>query len=510
MSTQTAPRYDTGPVRRRHGWPRGSWRPDRTSVVPRATMAAAWGAGAVAAVTLQVSVANVAYLLTGLAVAATAYATMPPRPAPLQVLGVAGALALLAVPAIRGAGWLAALCVAASAVVGAVVLVGPRTWTGIAAASVAPWCTPLRVLGWVRRGRRRGRTEREVKPVRVLVVAAISGCLALVFGALFASADPEFARLFGAMIPEVQVSNPVGRLLLGGVVAGVALGVAYLRRRPPAVDLLALRPSRPVARWEWAVPVAVLTALFAGFVAVQVRTLFGGAGHVRDTAELTYADYARQGFWQLTAVTVLTLAVIAVAARRADRRTIRDRLLVRALLGALCVLTLVVVASALHRMTLYENEFGYTRLRLAVRATELWLGVVFALVLAAGVRLSGRWLPRAVLASAALGLLGFAALNPDGHIAEQNVQRYADTGRIDVDYLRTLSVDAVPALDRLPEPERSCTLSRIAVREGLAGRAGDPVRAGATWYEFNFARTRAAQILADRPVGTCAAPAVSR
>ena len=200
---------------------------------------------------------------------------------------------------------------------------------------------------------------------------------------------------------------------------------------------------------------------------------------MQDTDNLTYADYARQGFWQLTAVTVLTLAVIAAAVRKVDRRDAGDRLSARLLLGALCVLTLVIVASAVHRMSLYENEFGFTRLRVSVMATELWLGMVFVLLIVAGVRMSARWLPRAVLASAAVGLLGFAALNPDGYIAEMNVERYADTGDIDVGYLRGLSVDAVPALDRLPEPARACALIGMDVDDDAA------------WFEYNHARSRA-------------------
>lgn len=60
--------------------------------------------------------------------------------------------------------------------------------------------------------------------------------------------------------------------------------------------------------------------LFLGFVAVQLRVLFGGDRHVLTTDDLTYAEYARQGFWQLLAVTGLTLLVIAVALRKAARR----------------------------------------------------------------------------------------------------------------------------------------------------------------------------------------------
>ncbi|WP_433605948.1 DUF4153 domain-containing protein [Prescottella agglutinans] len=479
-------------------WPRAVWRPDRTSLAPRATMAAALGAGALAALTVQTAAASIAYLLTGAAVAATALATVRPRPTPLQVATVLGALALLAVSAVRGADWLVALCVVASWAVGSIALVGGWTWTGLAFASLALWFTPPRVAGWVRRGRARARTGRGVKPGRVVAVTAISVALVALFGSLFVSADPEFGRLFDAAMPDVRVTNPVGRLLLGFLVALTALAATYLRRRTPSFDALAPGPGRSVARWEWAVPLALLNVLFAGFVAVQVRVLFGGQRHVRDTDGLTYANYARQGFWQLAAVTVLTLAVVAIAVRKVDRGSVADRVLARVLLGLLCGLTLVIVASAVHRMSLYENEFGFTRLRLGVMATELWLGVVFVLLLGAGVRFSGRWLPRAVLASAAIGLLGFAALNPDGYIAERNVQRYADTGRLDVAYLQRLSVDAVPALDRLPEPARSCALLGVDVGGSAAG------------FDYNAARARAHEILEARPIGPCEVSSTGR
>ena len=78
-------------------------------------------------------------------------------------------------------------------------------------------------------------------------------------------------------------------------------------------------------------------------------------------------------------------------------------------MGALCVLTLVVVASALHRMDLYQQAYGFTVLRVLVDGFELWLGLVVVMLLVAGIRLSGWWLPRAVLVSGAVFVLGFAA-----------------------------------------------------------------------------------------------------
>lgn len=211
------------------------------------------------------------------------------------------------------------------------------------------------------------------------------------------------------------------------------------------------------------------------------------------TDGLTYADYAREGFWQLMAVTVLTLLVIAVAVRYIDRRDAGSRRLARGLLGALCVFSLVIVASAVHRMWLYENQYGFTVLRVSVFATELLLGFVFVLLLVAGIRMSGKWLPTAVLATSAVALLAFAVFNPDAYIAQKNVERFEGGKSIDVSYLHGLSVDAVPALDRLPEPQRSCALSRY--RFGVPGTT-------APW-EFNAAREKARDILEGRPVGPC-------
>ena len=242
----------------------------------------------------------------------------------------------------------------------------------------------------------------------------------------------------------------------------VLLGGAYLVSRPPDLEGLRPTPSRPAHRLEWTLPLVLLDALFAAFVLVQLTVLFGGAGHVLRTAGLTYAQYARGGFWQLLAVTALTLLVIAIAARRAPKATRADRLLVRVLLGTLTALSLVIVASALYRMQVYADAYGATRLRLVVATVELWLGLLFVLVGVAVVRLRAEWLPRLVIGTAVLALLGLALVNPDRLIADRNVDRYLETGRLDVTYLSGLSADAVPALDRLPEPMRTCALGQIA------------------------------------------------
>jgi hypothetical protein len=251
----------------------------------------------------------------------------------------------------------------------------------------------------------------------------------------------------------------------------------YLVRFAPNLDALAPEPMRPLPSWEWAIPLAVLDVLFIGFVAVQATVLFGGHEHVLQTEGLTYAEYARQGFWQLLWVSALTLLVLTGVIRVAGRDAASDRRLMRILVGILCATSVVVVISAIHRMWLYQQAYGFSVQRLVVITIELWLGAVFILVAVAGIRMAGRWLPRAVLIAGAVALLGLAAINPERLIAERNIDRYEQGGVLDTGYLSRLSPDIEPALAGLPADVRVCPMYRDDDRH--------------PWYEFNLSRWRA-------------------
>ncbi|MET8043247.1 DUF4153 domain-containing protein [Micromonospora sp. NPDC005215] len=391
----------------------------------------------------------------------------------VQVAWAVATIALVAVGTVRAAGWLFALCLVAAAVTGTLAVTGGRSPLGMLVAATLPPAATVRALPWAVRGLRDTRPAGAGIGVgRVLKSLTISAGLLTLFGLLFSSADAVFADLVTGLLPDISPDGVVGWLVRLVLIGGALLGAAYLISRPPDLEGLRPGPARPAHRLEWTVPLVLLDALFAAFVLVQLTVFFGGAGHVLRTAGLTYAQYARGGFWQLLAVTALTLLVIAVAARRAPKTTRVDRLLVRALLGTLAALSLVVVASALYRMQVYADAYGATRLRLFVTTVELWLGLLFVLVGVAVVRLRAAWLPRLVVGTAVLALLGLALVNPDRLIADRNVDRYLETGRLDVSYLSGLSADAVPALARLPEPMRVCALGQIAAelpRDGLWG-----------------------------------------
>jgi hypothetical protein len=381
----------------------------------------------------------------------------------IRPLWTIATVVLLSVGTVRAAGWLFVLCLLTAAVTASLSVTAGRSLRAVAYTSMAVPVAALRGLPWVARGVTAvARQQRGGSSVRIGATVAVSVLLLLVFGGLFASADAAFAALADRITPNFSGGSSFRWVYVFVFATTGLLGGAYLLAAPPHLDGLERPAKVRLRRLEWTLPLAAVNAVFLAFVAVQLTVLFGGAGHVLRTAGLTYAEYARRGFWQLLVVTALTLGVLALAARWAPRDTPRDRLLIRLLLGGLAALCLVIVASALFRMHTYEEAYGFTRLRVLVSACELWLGSVLVMVLAAGVRLRAGWLPQAAIGSGVAALIGLAMLNPDQFIADRNVSRYQDTGRIDVAYLSGLSADAVPALDRLPATLRTCALGDVA------------------------------------------------
>lgn len=450
-------------------------------VAAAATVGAAWARGAGTGVSANVGTDAVRADVTGRAGAGTRIA---------RVLWAIAALALVGVGAVRAASWLFVLCLLAACVSGSLSLAGGRSVRALFLGTVAVPIATIRALPWTVRGLLAIRSRTGGSAARTAAAVAVGVALLVIFGALFAGADAAFAKVLQDILPTVD-AGVVSRWLFSFAVLGLGtIGACFLALAPPSFDG---EPSqrRPLRRIEWALPVGGLVVLFAAFVGVQATILFGGGDHVLRTAGLTYAEYARSGFWQLLAVTVLTLVVLGIAARKAARQTLADRIWLRSLLGGLAALALVVVASALSRMWAYEQAYGFTQLRLLVSVCEVWLGVVFVFVIVAGVRLHihAMWLPRAVVGTAVVALLGIAALNPDRFIAEQNLIRYEKTGNIDLDYLSQLSADAVPVLDRLPEPQRTCVLVDI---DADLDRTGPD-----DWHGWNLGRTQARATLAD-------------
>ncbi|MBW3594477.1 MAG: DUF4173 domain-containing protein [Actinobacteria bacterium] len=464
----------------------------RREQIPARAAWAVTGAGLLAATILPGSRIGLSLFLVAVAVAITVVIADRDVSRHEAVFGTA-ALALAFAAVIRTAEWVVAVDLLAAAGVASFAVTEGKTWRRLAAAPLTVVRMMVRVPAGVARPVIEGVKRRDTENLGTLArTGGLTVVLLAVFGTLFVSADAAFARLAtDVFVPDVEVGRVWLRLALFGLVTVVAGG--FILARPSFASPSdafggsgwGSAPGEEAVRKpvEWVVPIAILDLLFASFVAVQMTVLFGGRHHVELTPGLTYAEYARQGFFQLLAVAALVLIVVAVTIHVARPKDATERRLAQATLGMLCLLTLVVLSSAWYRLGIYEDVYGLTRLRVSVYAAIAWLACIFAFVIAAGVTWRAGWLPRAAALLTAAGLLVFTIANPDALIAERNVARYHATGSIDASYLASLSEDAIPVLVELPEEIRDCVVTRIVTDRGTRDDQG--------WTELNLSRARA-------------------
>ena len=322
----------------------------------------------------------------------------------------------------------------------------------------------------------------------------VAAPLLLIFGGLFAAADAVFgrslARLFAA-----PFENAFGHLI--GTLGLTWLAGGYLRGLFAARPLLLLPApvTRPrLGRIELVIILGSLALLFLAFVAVQFRYFFGGEGPVLADTGLTYAEYARRGFFELVTVTALALPLLLALHWLVGEERPTDRRLFRLLSGLLLLLLAVVMASALQRMRLYLRAYGLTELRLYATVFILWLGALggwFVLTVLRGQR--DRFLFGA-LVSGALVVLALFAVNPDRLIVRTNLDRAAAGTPFDARYAATRSADAVPAL--LASLPTLTPTDRCLVARELLARWG--TSDGPDWRTWNWSRQRARAAVADQ------------
>ncbi len=317
-------------------------------------------------------------------------------------------------------------------------------------------------------------SRRGLAVLRGMILAAP---LVLVLGLLLSSADAVFASFFRLSLDADSITEHAIALVFGG---WVMAGLLRLCSAAPLGEVTS--PKLRLGRAEILTVLVCLDALYAAFAAAQLVALSSGGRKVIETAGLTYADYARNGFFQLLAVAGLTLAVLLalVTMSRGTGSASSRRTFV--LLSEVAVaLTLVIVVVALRRLWLYEQAFGLTMLRLYSSLLAAWIGTAFVLlgILMAGVGERRSWFVPAVAGLGLAGLLALNVVNPEALVVRHNVAHAERTGGFDAGYATGLSADAVPtlvaALPRLDEDARGRVLAELCASRRRPG----------SWLSYN-------------------------
>ncbi|MEI7027976.1 DUF4153 domain-containing protein [Paenibacillus sp. y28] len=236
-----------------------------------------------------------------------------------------------------------------------------------------------------------------------------------------------------------------------------------------------------------------MNAMYVLFAAIQLSYLFAGGDGLLPS-NITYAQYARKGFFELVMVTILNLGVLLLCIRLIPQGVSKLLRVVHGLQSLLIGCTLVMLVSAFYRLLMYESAYGFTVTRVLVHSFMLYLAVILLLVLVRIWRTrSPLWKQLLVVSISAYAMMNL--LNIDAIIVRENGKRYDQTGRIDLNYLSSLSADGIPELlqlyDRLPEGTKQELAERLQSKKVMSG-------ADHRWTSFSFSRHIAERELIER------------
>lgn len=337
---------------------------------------------------------------------------------------------------------------------------------------------------------------------RTLIVGTVLALPPLaIVTALLADSDIVFSGLLAQLTMVISL-NGLRHLLVAVLLTWIAAG--WLR----AATGEALTAVVPAVRTPGlafpvvAVGLYALIAVLMLFVATQARVLFGGAAFLRVTENLTVAEYARTGFFQLVLAAGVVLGTLAMAdwLLAADDAAGRRRYRLAGIL--LLVLVTALLVSAAVRIWLYVEQFGLSTDRALASAGILWMAAALVSYAATTLRDRSAHFAPTVLWCTIGWVVLLNLVNLEARVADVNMSRAAQGKPFDVAYHAALSADAVPAMLRAAPrlPAADCTVLLMALRETWAVRLALGAE-GTGWRSWNLPRQGLAERLAQE--GRC-------
>lgn len=303
---------------------------------------------------------------------------------------------------------------------------------------VAPFASLGRFFGAL--GGAFAKKEADEKRRAVRAGLFIGVMLALVVVPLLISADAAIRAVLEEVFRDIRLGPTVLRIIFALVIAALFYSFIFhqaYEQKPHRAEPYEKRFNGAGV----AAAMGVLLGIYAIFAAFQFTYLTGLAGL---PAELTYSEYAVQGFSELCFVAAINLAAFALCVTFTP-----DGKSLRALMLALLAATVMLLASAMARLVMYIDVYGLTIYRILPFWFMLFLFVLIGLC---GAKLYVPKLKLLRLAAGTFAAFYFALslLNLDAIVAKSVLARAEAQGQLeqgDADFLRdTLSGDAARVL----------------------------------------------------------------
>ena len=302
--------------------------------------------------------------------------------------------------------------------------------------------------------------KRSVQAWPILRGIVIALPVIAIFASLLSSADPIFATRMNELVELFNLENlpeyifrMILILLVAYVLAGTILHAAQSADEKISEDKPII--SSFLGFTESTIVLGSVIVLFVAFVIIQLQYFFGGQANI-NIEGYTFSEYARKGFGELVAVAFFSLLLLLGLGAITRRESESQRKVFSVFGVSLVGLVLVMLVSAFQRLILYEQAYGFSRLRTYTHVFMIWLAVLLVAVVVFEILRRERAIGLAMVLVSLGFVISLSLLKVDAFIVKQNIQREIRSvtdenfsqGRVDLDaqYFLDLSDDAVPAL----------------------------------------------------------------
>lgn len=317
-----------------------------------------------------------------------------------------------------------------------------------------------------------------------------------VFLLLFSSADIIFQKYISDLINLDNKLEFIFRSIFILLVTLVFMGAyTYIfRERKDQVATQRNCEVQIVGYIESSILLVSVNILFAIFIFFQFTYLFGGESNL-SAKGITYAEYAHRGFFELIVVAIISLLLLLSIEKFLIKQKTEHGLEFKILSTILVIQVIIIMVSSYTRLSLYENAYGFTTLRLYSHALNILLAAIFCLYL---YKIYQNQQDNTFYFYVFISIILFLAfmnfLNPDLFITQRNIDHYNTIGELDIDYLNSLSEDSIPAMIKGLAVTNDELRKNIALQ--LYRRAQNiDFPAFNQWQSFNISRMRADKIL---------------
>ncbi len=307
----------------------------------------------------------------------------------------------------------------------------------------------------ISQNKKSGKIGKGVLMVFLGLVIALVPCFIVI---LLLSYDEGFNRMivkfldFGdldlpAVLKNIIPAFPLALLLFGMLYSGKSHRFADIlneEKCKKAQNIIGFAPT--ILCVSAVIPFILIYVLF--FVSQLDYYLSAFSGHLPDG--VTYASYAKNGFFQLCAVTVINFVIIICISVFGKKNEGESPLALRIVNSVFSLATLILIATAFSKMVIYIKAYGLTLLRVLPSAFMVFLAIVFVMILIKQfAKKTNILIVPLVSAFLICSLLAFADI--DGVIAKYNTDRYlsGELEYFEIGMLCDLGDSGIIQLDRI-------------------------------------------------------------